>query len=66
MIGKVQVREIETKVIPATGEALSRFSRQELRDYASCLGVERGRSKEDTIRNLIASGKATMLAQLGD
>lgn len=66
MIGKVTCHVVETQVVPATKEALERFTREDLRNYAESLGVERGRNKIDTINNLLASGKATLLAQLGD
>lgn len=55
-----------TKVVPAGSEQLEKFSRDDLREYANDLGIETGRSKEDTIRNLIASGKATLCASLGN
>lgn len=32
---------------------LSRFTRDELRTFASAIGVDRGRNKADTIRNLL-------------
>ena len=57
---------ITTKVVPASAEALRKFSREDLRDYAESIGVERGRNKEDTIRNLVKSGKATLCASLGN
>ena len=57
---------ITTKVVPASAEALKKFSRNDLRNYAESLGVEAGRNKGDTIRNLINSGKATLCASLGN
>lgn len=66
MIGKVTARVVTTHVVTAHLDALEKFTRQELRDYAKSLGVERGQNKRDTIRNLLLSGKATLLAQLGD
>lgn len=36
---------------------LSRYTREDLRAIARRLGVDRGRDKGDTARNLIASGK---------
>lgn len=58
--------EIETKVVPASKEALEKFSRKALRDYADALEVPKGRSKEDTIQNLLDSGRATLCAALGN
>jgi len=66
MTGKVQRREAEVKFVPASREALEMFSRDELRRYAESIGVDRGRSKQDTIDNLINSGKATLCATIGD
>jgi hypothetical protein len=66
MIGSVNVRVIETQVVPAWAPALERFTREELREYAKSINVERGQNKHDTIRNLLESGRATMLVQLGD
>ncbi len=57
---------IKTKVIPASREALVEFSRDDLRDYAKSIGVKRGRDKDETILNLLASGHATLCASLGD
>jgi hypothetical protein len=56
--------EVPQKLVPATAEQLRYFSRQDLRYFAKCVGIERGQNKEDTIRNLIASGKATICATL--
>jgi hypothetical protein len=66
MIGKIKLREGETRVIPVTLYALAKFSRAELRGYAKSIGVPVGRGKMETVANLLHSGKATMLAQLGD
>lgn len=66
MKGKWIPMTITTKVVPASKEALEKFTRQELRDYAKSLGVERGQDKEGTIRNLLKSGKATLCASLGN
>lgn len=57
---------IPTRVVPASQSALDKFTRDHLRSYAKNIGVECGRSKQDTIRNLIASGKATLCASLGN
>lgn len=57
---------IETRVVPATVDALMEFTRDDLRDYAETLDVDKGRNKSDTIRNLMASGKATLCASLGN
>lgn len=58
--------EVSTHVVPATLVALNKFTREELREYAKSLNIERGQNKEDTIRNLLESGRATILVQLGD
>ncbi len=54
------------RVISALYTNLEEFSHDELREYAKRLEVQRGRSKRDTIENLLASGKATICATLGD
>ena len=54
----------KTVAVAATRDALDKFTRRELRDYATSLGVKRGRSKTDMIRNLLDSGKATMYVTL--
>lgn len=66
MKGKWMCSVVKTRVIPASKEALEKFTRDELREYAEGLGIERGQDKDDTIRNLLASGKATLCASLGD
>ncbi len=58
--------EISTRVVPASKEALEKFTRDDLRNYAKSLGVDQGQNKNDTIRNLIDSGKATLCASLGN
>ena len=60
------LRVVETQVIKATRESLEKFTRKELRYYAKSINVKVGRSKDDTIANLLLSGKATILAQLGN
>jgi len=57
---------ITQKIIPATRETLRLFSIKDLRRYAKDLGVQTGKTKETIIENLMRSGKATLLAQLGD
>lgn len=57
---------ITTKVVPASKEALEKFNRKDLREYAQDLGVEVGQNKSDTIDNLVKSGKATLCASLGN
>ena len=57
--------EIETHVIQATTIMLEKFSHRDLKGYAEAIGVRIGKCKNETIENLMASGKATVLAQLG-
>jgi hypothetical protein len=45
---------------------LGHFSRDELRDYARSIGVRTGRNKQDTITNLMESGKLSISVTLGD
>lgn len=60
------LRSCQHIVIPALREHLEKFSRDELRDYAEQLGVERGHKKSDVVENLVMSGKATLCVSLGD
>ncbi len=53
------------KVVPATEEALREFSRDHLREYAKSLGITPGKTKDETIFLLLASGKAQVVASLG-
>ena len=62
---KPYLRAVETQVIPATVEILMKFSRKELREYAKSHGIRRGRNKRDTVKNLIDSRHASLLAQWG-
>ena len=57
---------VEQQVVPAYAVQLWRFSLPALRAYAKALGVPVGRSKANVIENLVASGKATMCASLGN
>ena len=66
MKGNVTVREVPTRVVPATFEALAKFPAKELRNYAMCLGINPGPNKEQTIQALMESGKATLCASLGN
>ena len=66
MIGHSYFRVIPTRVIPARREDLEKFPLKDLREYATALGVAPGRKKPETIDNILSTGKATMLAQLGD
>lgn len=47
-------------------EILWMFTRQELREYAKDLGVNRGRDKSETINNLVTSGLARVTVRLGE
>ena len=60
------IRVLETRVLPATRKMLERFSHEELALYAESLGVVASRGKHRTITLILATGKATVLAQLGD
>ena len=66
MQGKMIPIQVPTRVVPASREALQLFPVDKLREYARDLGVPRGRSKKDTIENLVKSGKATVCASLGN
>ena len=57
---------VQSRVIPATREVLEQFNRDELRDYASALGVLQGKTKREIIERLVATGQATVLVSLGD
>lgn len=60
-------RLLTPRVIPATREMLDRFTAKELWGYAQSLGVySQFRTKDHVIGNLIASGRATICATLGD
>ena len=39
---------------------LMHFTRDELREYAASIEVKQGRNKEDTVKNLLDSGKVTL------
>ena len=67
MIGKVKVWSCQIVCIPelATGEVLQRFNADELANYAKSIGVNPGKTKQDTIRNLVESGKASVTVTLG-
>jgi hypothetical protein len=57
---------VETRVIIPTREQLDAFSFAELERYAEGIGVKPSKTKKETIDRLLESGKATILAQLGD
>ena len=59
-------KEVETRVVTPSKDQLMAFTIRELRDYARELGVKTSTKKEVTVRNLLESGRATILAQLGD
>lgn len=61
-----QYREVSTRIVKATHITLRAFRHKELKRYAKSIGVSEGRFKRETVTNLMISGKATMLAQLGD
>jgi len=65
-VGSLNLAAVKVRVVPASWEALEKFSHAELRAYAVDLGVKRGRCKDDTILNLLKSGKATLCASLGN
>lgn len=54
------------RVVKATRGSLEGFTREQLRAYAVCIGVPRGRGKSETIGYLLMSRKATICATLGD
>lgn len=58
--------EIPTRVVPARVEALEKFPAKALKDYAYGLGSRRTRTKAEAIDWLLASGRATLCASLGD
>lgn len=57
---------LSNRVHPATRNMLEVYPLRELKYYAETLGVEVGKTKEQTIDNLMASGKATICGSLGD
>lgn len=61
---KIYTRTVETRVIHAEFDDLMKFSHNELRHYARSIGVEVGKTKEETALNLYTSGKATLLQWL--
>ena len=59
--------EITTRVIPAHLDGLEKFPVKDLRGYAKCLGLDvTGMSKDEICEALVASGKATVCASLGN
>ena len=66
MKAKIYARTVETRVLLIEFDDLMKFSHKELRYYAKSIGVDAGKTKDETAINLYASGKATMLAQLGN
>jgi len=58
--------EVEQKVCPASVDALRKFSHKSLLEYAASIGVTAGTKKEETVILLWQSGKATILASLGN
>ncbi len=57
---------LSNRVHPATRNMLECYPLRDLKYYAEQLGVEVGKTKEQTIDNLMASGKATICGTLGD
>lgn len=61
----------KTRVVPASDEALERFTKAELIAYAVDIGVADDRKvcrplpKQEIIDALVRSGKATLCASLG-
>lgn len=58
--------EIPTRVVPASAEALNKFPATALRDYAHEVCSQRAKTKAEAIGLLIASGRATLCACLGN
>ncbi len=58
--------EAPQKVVPAYMEQLMKFTHKDLKAYAKSLGVKCGTTKHTTCHVLMRSGKATLLASLGD
>lgn len=55
-----------TTCATASAESLRLFTKADLRAFAKSIGVDRGRTKEDTIRHLIESELVTVSASLKD
>ena len=58
--------EIPTQVVPASAEALEKFLARDLIRYAEEVCGQRAKTKARAIHLLIASGRATLCASLGD
>ncbi len=58
--------KVPTRVVPATAEALAKFPVKDLKAYAMELTGQRAKNKAEAIGLLIASGRATLCASLGD
>jgi hypothetical protein len=57
---------VQTKVVTASEFQLWNFNHADLKKYARDLGVPIGKTKLETIKNLMASHKATLCASLGN
>lgn len=66
MIGNVTLTTYSMKVFPATREMLLAYPHQELCQYAKSRGVKPGRTKAQTVDNLLRWGQATICGSLGD
>ena len=66
MIGKVQVTSWSNRVHFATRNMLDCYPHRELKEYAMALGIEVGKTKDETIANLLRSNKATICGSLGN
>ncbi len=58
--------DIPTRVVPASAEALEQFLATDLIKYAEEISGQRAKTKARAIHLLIASGRATLCASLGD
>ncbi len=58
--------EIPTRVVPASREALEKFSATNLKEYAKDICGKRARNKVEAIDLLVVSGRATLCASLGN
>ena len=61
-----QIRSCSHKVHEAYGWMLDKYPHKELAEYARSIGVAVGKTKQETIDNLVRSGKATICAWLGN
>lgn len=57
---------ITQKVVPASCEALEKFSFHDLGEYAKAIGIGRCKTKKALISAMLKSGKATLCSSLGN